>query len=224
MELHLLSIRAADEEPRIVLDVCRTLLRERTGSSIAYLPLGTLAPNRRFEHVQKLFHNLAGLDLIDTETMDLADMESILRKAALIFIPEGNAYLLNHRLHLSRLAPYLQTKIRNGLPVIAVGAGAVACGPNILTSEDLNVVPTAHFNSLGVTPFNLHVHYVDDAQRDDWLSAYHLFHDNAVILLEDGAHLKVQGKTTSLAGGAGWCLRAGSEKQGLTIGEPISVN
>jgi hypothetical protein len=108
--------------------------------------------------------------------------------------------------------------------VVAVGAGAIACGPNVLTSDDLNLVGTPHFTGLAVTPFNLHVHYVDEVQRDAWLAPYHTFHDNAVILLEDGAHLKMQGRSTTLVHGEGWCLRPGREKERLSIGEPISVN
>ncbi len=224
MELHLFSAGPAEEDPRFLLDACKPYLHDGVDATVAYLPLASLDGPRRLEGTRRLFRNLATIELIDSETMELPAMEAALRKAALAYIPDGNAYLLNHRLHLSRLAPYLQKKIQNGLPVIAIGAGAVVCGPNILTSDDLNLVPTSYFNGLAVIPFNVHVHYEDDARRDAWLSAYHTFHGEAVILLEDGAHLQVRGKTVSLAEGAGWCQRAGQEKQRLNIGEPISVN
>lgn len=224
MELHLFSAGEADEDPRFALEACRPYLHDRTDASVAYLPLASLGGGRRLEGARRHFRNLAAIELIDSETMELPAMEAVLRKAALVYIPDGNAYLLNHRLHLSRLAPYLQKKIQNGLPVIAIGAGAVVCGPNVLTSDDLNLVPTSYFNGLALIPFNVHVHYEDDSRRDAWLSAYHTFHAEAVILLEDGAHLQVRGKTVSLAGGAGWCQRAGQDKHRLSIGEPISVN
>ena len=224
MELHLFSVGDADQDLRPVMEACKQLLEGRTEVSVAFLPLGSLGVNRLLEETRKLFHHLAEIELVDAETMELPAMEMILRKAALAYIPDGNAYLLNHRLNLSRLAPYLQKKIQSGLPVVAVGAGAVACGPNILTADALNLVPTSYFNGLAVTPFNLHVHYVDDIERDAWLADYHTFHDNPVILLEDGASLRMHGKTTSLEAGAGWCLRPRQEKQRLTIGEPIPVN
>ncbi len=225
MELHLFSVGEAGEDMRLVLEACRPLLRARGPDSVvAYLPLGSLVVGRRMEQTCKLFRNLATIELVDTEAMELAAMEAVLRRAVLAYIPDGNTYLLNHRLHLSHLFPYLQKKIQNGLPIIAVGAGAVACGPNILTSDDLNLVPTQHFNGFAVTPFNLHVHYVDDVQRDEWLASYHAFHDNAVLMLEDGAHMKIQGKSTALVRGAAWCQRPNREKQRLTLGEPISVN
>lgn len=224
MELHLFSASEGSEDLGFVLEACRPLLRDRTDAVVACLPLGSLATSRQLEQARKLFHNLAEVALIDPENMDLPEMESVLRRAAAAYIGAGNVYLLNHRLHLSRLAPYLQKKVQNGLPLIGVNAGAIACGPNILTSDDLNLVPTPHFSGLSLTPFNLHVHYVDDVWRDEWLGPYHTFHDNAVILLEDGAHVKIQGKSTSLVEGAAWLWRAGQEKQRLAIGQPISVN
>ncbi len=224
MELHLFSAGQAGGDLRFVLEACRPILGDRDAATIAFLPLGSLATGRQLEEARKLFHKVAEVALIDTENMELAAMEAVLRRASAAYLGDGNVFLLNHRLHLSRLAPYLQKKIQGGLPLIAVNAGAIACGPNILTSDDLNLVPTPHFNGLAVTPFNLHVHYVDDVWRDEWLSPYHTFHDNAVLLLEDGAYVRVRGKTTSLVGGAASCKRAGQEKQRLAVGEAISIN
>ena len=54
------------------------------------------------------------LELIDTEQMDLPKMESIIRRAQAVYISGGNTFLLNHRLHISRLMPYLRKKCRLG--------------------------------------------------------------------------------------------------------------
>ena len=67
-------------------------------------------------------------------------MEAILRRAAAVYIPGGNTFLLNHRLHAGGLLPYLRKKIQTGLPVAAFSAGTILCGPNILTSKDMNTV------------------------------------------------------------------------------------
>ena len=176
------------------------------------------------ESAQRAFKNLAQLQPVDSEMMELRDMEAIVRGAALAYLPGGNAYLFNHRLHLARLLPYLRQKIRNGLPVLAAGAGAVVCGPNILTADDLNLVPTPHFDSLDLSPFNFHVGYEDDPYRDAWLAEYHTFHDNPVILLEDGAYVKITNKKTVLMRGKAWCWRAAKAKERLIAGESIPPN
>ena len=224
MELHLFSTPGPGFDISWVLAACREILRERTDASIAYLPQASLAAEKWLKETERSFRGVARISMIDTETMELADMEAVLRRAALAYIPGGNAFLLNHRLQVSRLASYLRKTVQDGLPVVAFSAGAVLCGPNILTSNDLNLVPTTHFSSLGVTPFNFNVHYVDSAERDDWLSEYHSFHDNTVIMLEDGAYVTIKAKATMLVRGEAWCWRARQEKVKLTPGQSIAPN
>jgi len=69
---------------------------------------------------------------------------------------------------------YLRKKVVAGLPLIGFSAGTVLCGPNTLTGKDMNTVESAHFNGLGVTPFNFSCHYPQDEiarlEKDEWLS------------------------------------------------------
>ena len=68
----------------------------------------------------KLLPGLARLETINTETMELAEMELVLRRAAAAYIPGGNTFLLNHRLHISHLFPSLRKKLQAGLPLVRV--------------------------------------------------------------------------------------------------------
>jgi dipeptidase E len=150
----------------------------------------------------------------------------MIRKARVIYIPGGNTFLLNHRLHISGLMPSLRKKVQAGLPVVGHSAGAIVCGPNILTSKDMNSVQTDRFDGLNASPFNFLTHYDADAYgqsavHDDWLSDYHVFHDNHVIMLSDGAYVKVEGKKTTLVRGDAWILRKDSEKEKLVVGGTI---
>jgi peptidase E len=101
----------------------------------------------------------------------------------------------------------------------------IVCGPNILTSNDLNTLGTSYFDGLKVTPFNFFSHYgrysYEQAVKDDWLSDYHLFNDNPVIMLSDGASVKIEGKKTSLVRGEAWILRRDQEKERLDEGKLI---
>jgi dipeptidase E len=223
MELHLFSSPGKDDDIRWIVEACRTHLEGKPDATVAYLPLASLSAEKWLEQTEKSFKGLARIETINTETMDLSEMEATLRRAALAYIPGGNTFLLNHRLHVSRLMLYLRKKIQAGLPVAAFSAGTVLCGPNILTSSDLNMVDTPHFDGLNVTPFNFHVHYADEVARDNWLIEYHVFHDHPVIMLEDGAYVKVAGKTTKLARGEAWIWRAGQEKERLKAGEQIAA-
>jgi dipeptidase E len=222
MELHLFSTPGEDDI-RWVLDASRSYLENKTDPIVAYLPLASLFAEKWLEQTQKAFHGLAQIETINTETMELLQVEAVLRRAAIVYIPGGNTFLLNHRLHISRLIIYLKKKIQSGLPVVAFSAGTILCGPNILTSNDMNAVETTHFDGLNVTPFNFNVHYIGDLERDNWLVDYHVFHDNPVIIMADGSYIKIEGKKTQLVFGDAWLLRKRREKEKLKLKELITV-
>ncbi len=225
MELHLFSIPGKDLSD--ILEAVHPILEGKSNPVVAYLPAASLESTWQ-EYTEKAFGGLARVETIDTELMTLPEMEAILRVAALVYLPGGNTYFLNQRLHLSQLFDYLRKKIAAGLPLIAFSAGTVLCGPNILTSNDMNTVETGHFKGLNLTPFNFSVHYPEDgafqAWRDEWLLDYHVFHDNPIILMADEAYVKVEGKKTSLVRGNAWLLRKGQEKHKLEGGKVIGVN
>jgi dipeptidase E len=220
MNLHLFSTPGKDDI-RYILEAARPYLEGRDDPVVAYLPAASLSETWQ-EYTQKAFQDLAHVETINTELMTLPEMETILRNAALVYIPGGNTFLLNHRLHISKIIDYLRKKVDAGLPLVGFSAGTVLCGPNILTSKDMNMVGTGYFAGLNATPFNFSVHYPEDeiscAVKDDWLSDYHVFHDNPVIILSDGAYVKVEGRKTALVRGEAWILRKGEEKQKLDPG------
>ena len=225
MHLHLFST-PGDRDIRWVLDACRPYLAAKSEPVVAFLPQAWLNVNHWLDYTVRSFDKLARVELIDTEQMDLPAMEAIIRRAHIVYISGGNTFLLNHRLHISGLMTYLRKKVQAGLPVVGFSAGMILCGPNILTSKDLNSVATPHFNGLNVSPFNFFAHYISDSygqsEHDDWLSDYHVFNDNAVILLSDGAYVKVDGKKTTLERGDAWILRHGAEKEKLEEGKLIN--
>jgi len=223
--LHLFSY-PGENGIRHIVDASRPHLENRPNATVAYLPVGTLVDTYQ-EYTEKAFHGLARVETINTEMMTLPEMEDILRRASVVYIPGGNTFLLNHRLHLCRMMDFLRRKVAAGLPVVAFSAGTVLCGPNILTSNDMNIVPTSHYKGLQATPFNFNVHYPKDimaqADKDEWLREYHVFHDNPVILLSDGASVKVDGRKTTLEQGDAWVLRKGEEKEKLIPGVTIQA-
>jgi peptidase E len=226
MELHLLSSPGRDDI-RWVIEACRPYLEKSPDATLAYLPLASFYAEKWLDQTEKAFKGLARIETVNTETMDLPAMEAVLRRASVVYIPGGNTFLLDHRVHAGHLLPYLRKKIQTGLPVVAFSAGTIFCGPNILTSRDMNTVETPHFDGLSLLPFNFVVHYAEDAYlraiHDDWLTDYHVFHDNPVLILTDGAYIKVQGKKTILVQGEAWLLRKGEEKERVKAGENILV-
>ena len=225
MNLHLFSTPGVDDI-RYILDASRPYLEWKERPVVAYIPAASLSDTWQ-EFTEKAFHSLAIVETIHTEIMTLTEIEETLRRASLVYIPGGNTFLLNHRLHISKFMEFLKRKVNAGLPLVAFSAGTVLCGPNILTSTDMNMVGSAYFSGLNATPFNFSVHYPQDEisrlEIDEWLREYHVFHDNPVILLADGGYIQVDGKKTTLVHGEGWVLRKGEEKEKLTDGKTIPV-
>lgn len=200
-------------------------MEDRDDPVIAYLPLASLYAEKWLAQTQSAFEGLGQLVQINAELMAQREIENIIRDAALVYIPGGNTFLLSHRLHASGVMPYLKRKVQGGLPVVGFSAGMVLCGPNILTSRDMNTVETTSFGGLNASPFNFLAHYPKDAYGqsvlDDWLGDYHFFHDNPVILLCEDGYIKVDGKKTSLIRGEAYLLRKDREKERLDEGRSI---
>ena len=137
IDLHLFSSPGLNGDIRYIVEASRPYLEDRDEPRVAYMPLASLYAERWLEQTAEYFKGLAELDLVNAELMSQPEIEKILRNASLVFIPGGNTFLLNHRLHISKVMPYLKKKVQTGLPLIGFSAGAVVCGPNILTATDL---------------------------------------------------------------------------------------
>lgn len=222
IDLHLLST-PGERDIRWVLEACRPYLVDKDEPVVAFLPQAWLNVTHWLDYTTRSFEKLARVELVDTERMELREIEAIIRRAHVIYVSGGNTFLLNHRLHVSGLIPYLKKKVQAGLPLVGFSAGMVACGPNILTSSDMNSVATTRFDGLNVLPFNFFAHYNDDVHQDEWLAEYHTFNDNPVIMVSDGAYVRVEGKKTTLVRGEAWILRKDSEKEKLREGEIITL-
>jgi dipeptidase E len=223
MNLHLLS--NPGDNIRFVIEASRPYLEDKDDPIVAYLPFASLYAEKWLEDNERAFKGLARLESVNAELMTQKEIEEVIRRASLVYIPGGNTFLLNHRLHVSGVTPFLKKKIQAGLPLVGFSAGMIVCGPNILTSKDMNTVETTHFDGLNVSSFNFFAHYALDAYgqsvHDEWLADYHFFHDNPVIMLCDNAYVKVDGKKTALVRGEAWILRKDSEKEKLDEGETI---
>lgn len=226
MDLHLFS-SPGENDIRYVIEASRMCLKDKDDPTIAYMPLASLYAERWLELNENAFGELARLESINAELMTQKEIEDILRRASLVYIPGGNTFLLNHRLYASGVMPYLRKKVQSGLPLVAFSAGTILCGANILTSKDMNTVGTSHFDGLNIVPFNFLTHYAQDAHgqsvHDEWLSDYHFFHDNPVIMMSDGAHLRVSGRKTWLARGDAWILRKDQEKEKIELEKMLSI-
>src|SRR5258706_15001150 len=139
--LHLFST-PGDRDIRWVVEACRPYLEDKEEPTVAYLPFASLYAEKWLEDNEKAFKNLARLEVVNAELMTQKEIEEIIRRAALVYIPGGNTFLLKHRLHVSGVMASLKRKIQAGLPLVRLSAGMIVCRTNIITSKDMNTGET----------------------------------------------------------------------------------
>jgi dipeptidase E len=132
----------------------------------------------------------------------------MLARADAVFVGGGNTYALLRRLRQAGLVEALRDRVRAGLPYVGTSAGSNVAGPNILTTNDWNVVGLTAFEALGVVPFNVNPHYLEtdptmapgSETRDMRIAEYHVVWDNAVAGIEEGTMIRVEDGTATVRG------------------------
>ena len=127
-----------------------------------------------------------------------------------LFVGGGNTYALLRRLRQAGLLDPIRERVRGGLPYMGTSAGSNVAGPNILTTNDWNVVGLTAFEALGLVPFNVNPHYLEtdpamapgSETRDQRIAEYHVVRDNPVVGIEEGAMVRVEDGVRQVRGTA----------------------
>ncbi|MBI4637174.1 MAG: dipeptidase PepE [Candidatus Rokubacteria bacterium] len=161
-----------------------------------------------------------------------ADPLTTLERAESLFVGGGNTYALLERLRGAGLIDPIRARVRAGLRYVGSSAGSNVAGPNILTTNDWNVVGLAAFDALGLVPFNINPHYLDadpamapgSETRDERIREYHVVTRNPVVGIEEGTLLRVEdGQVTVLGRGRVKVFERGREPRWCRPGERVDV-
>jgi dipeptidase E len=125
-----------------------------------------------------------------------------------VIVGGGNTYALLKRMKESGMLQRLEKSVLGGMRYVGSSAGANVSGPNILTTNDWNVVSLTDFRSFGFVPFNINPHYAgqgaSDAPhsetRDQRIREFHQVWSNPVVAVEETTVLKIEDKRISIRG------------------------
>jgi peptidase E len=201
---------------------------------VLYMPAAETTLNSEYVDVTRTaFENLAEVEILDlAQPIPLADLESALARATVLYIPGGNTYLLLDRLYRSGAYHLIQARVHAGMPLVGFSAGMVICGENILTTNDYNDCGSIEFSGFGFTKYDFVAHYPsgdrgEETRRDSQIREYHSSHANPVLALEDDGSVEIDSKGAKVVHGHCWLFEAGAEKilleQGYTgrcLGSP----
>jgi dipeptidase E len=217
---------------RPLLGWCRSLVADFLGSAkaVAVITAASLGDERLyFERVREPLA-AAGLDAIHCAwpSSPLAALE----RAGAIFVGGGNTYALLKRLREAKLLEPIRERTRAGTPYVGSSAGSNVAGPNILTTNDWNVVGLDGFEALRLVPFNINPHYREtdptmaahSETRDERIAEYHIVNANPVVGIEESTAVRVEAGVATVAGsGRVKLFRRGQPPCWLGPGERLPV-
>ena len=155
-----------------------------------------------------------------------------LARIGAVFVGGGNTYALLSRLRAARLLPVLRRRVRAGLPYVGTSAGANICGPNILATNDWNVVGANRFDALGLVAWTINPHYLEtdpamaatSETRDERIHEYLLVNSNPVIGIEENTGLRIEdGRATVRGTGRVKLFRRDQPPCGFAPGQEVPL-
>ena len=137
-----------------------------------------------------------------------ADPLGTLARADALFVGGGNTYALLARLHEGKLLDPIRERVRAGMPYMGASAGANVAGPNILTTNDWNVVGLGAFDALGLVPFNINPHFLEidpalapgSETREERIREFHTVWPQPVLGIEEGTLVRVEDGVATILG------------------------
>lgn len=129
-------------------------------------------------------------------------------KAQGIFTGGGNTFLLVSQLYKNNVIDILERVVKNGTPYLGTSAGSNICGLTMSTTNDMPIVYTPSFRTLGFVSFNINPHYLDPIEgsthmgetRETRINEFHHFNPQPVVGLREGSWLEVKGDSVKLKG------------------------
>ena len=193
---------------------------------VAFVPF---AIHDRDAYAAKVRERLGRMGFEVSQVRGPADLE----KAEAVFVGGGNTFRLLKALYETKTLEAIQRRVREGMPYMGASAGSNVAGPNILTTNDWNVVALDRFDALGLVGFNINPHYKEadplmaafSETRDDRIREYHVVNANPVVGLEEGSWVVVEDGVTTTRGTARVKLfRRGAEPVWFDSGARLPVS
>jgi dipeptidase E len=198
--MHLLLISSSNVHGYGYLDQPEPFIREHFGAvrTVAFIPF---AVQDNTGYTAKIRERLGamGFDVVSYDQLDRAEG---------VFVGGGNTFRLLKTLQERDLLEPLRARVRKGLPYAGSSAGSVIASPTIRTTNDMPIVETRSYDSLGLIPFQLNCHYLDPdptsthqgETREERILEFHEENTTPVVGLREGCALSVHDNAVTLLG------------------------
>lgn len=176
--------------------------------NLLFIPYARPSGISHEEYTQKTAQAFAKIDINIKGIHEFEDPAFAIKQAEGIFTGGGNTFLLVSQLYQHKIMTVLKETLENGTPYLGTSAGSNIGGLSMQTTNDMPIIYPPSFQTLGLIPFNLNVHYLDkDTQsthmgesRETRINEFHQFNPQPVIGLREGSWLAVNGDSIKLKG------------------------
>ncbi|MES2238759.1 MAG: dipeptidase PepE [Bacteroidota bacterium] len=152
------------------------------------------------EYTERATLAFAKINLTIKGIHDYEDAALAIKTAEGIFTGGGNTFLLVNQLYHNKIMTTLKETLEKGTPYLGTSAGSNIGGLSMQTTNDMPIIYPPSFQTLGLIPFNLNVHYLDaDSQsthmgesRETRINEFHQFNNFPVLGLKEGSWLEIK--------------------------------
>lgn len=186
-------------ELQILFKNCKTIL---------FIPYARPSGISHEEYTQKTALAFAKINLQVKGIHEYENPVSAIENAEGIFTGGGNTFLLVNQLYYNKVMTTLKETLEKGTPYLGTSAGSNIGGLSMQTTNDMPIVYPPSFQTLGLIPFNLNVHFLDkDSQskhmgesRETRINEFHQFNNFPVLGLKEGSWLEIKNGKIILKG------------------------
>lgn len=178
-------------ELKLHFENCKTVL---------FIPYARPGGISHEEYTQKTALAFAKININIKEIHEFEDPALAIQNAEGIFTGGGNTFLLVSQLYYYKIMITLKEVLEKGIPYLGTSAGSNIAGLSMQTTNDMPIVYPPSFQTLGLIPFNLNVHFLDiDSQskhmgesRETRINEFLQFNNFPVLGLKEGSWLEIK--------------------------------
>lgn len=178
-------------ELKLHFENCKTVL---------FIPYARPSGISHEEYTQKTALAFAKINIDIKGIHEFEDPALAIQTTEGIFTGGGNTFLLVSQLYYYKIMITLKETLEKGIPYLGTSAGSNIAGLSMQTTNDMPIVYPPSFQTLGLIPFNLNVHFLDfDSQskhmgesRETRINEFLQFNNFPVLGLKEGSWLEIK--------------------------------
>ena len=176
--------------------------------TVLFIPYARPSGISHEEYTEKAASVFAKINIIIKGIHEYENPALAIQNAKGIFTGGGNTFLLVKQLYHEKIMTVLKETLEKGTPYLGTSAGSNIAGLTMQTTNDMPIVYPPSFQTLGLIPFNLNVHFLDaDSQsthmgetRETRINEFHQFNNFPVLGLKEGSWLEIKAGKIILKG------------------------